>query len=231
MAVSAIIPAAGAGSRYSRSKNKLLEEICGIPVIAKTLMSVSSVEQINEIIVCTSRELKAEIEKIVEQYQVPKIKKIIPGGKTRQESVYNGLQELESYELLNFVVIHDGARPLVSAEIIKETIKKVREKGAVIAAVPAKDTIKKIDPVSCEVIETIDRQGLWNVQTPQVFKYNDILGVHEGFKGENLTDDSALMEKAGYKVWVCMGSYENIKITTQEDIAIAQSIVEKQTTE
>ncbi len=225
MTVSAIIPAAGSGSRYNKSKNKLLEELRGIPVIARTLMNVSSVGEISEIVVCTSGELQGKIGKIIEQYEIPKVNRIVLGGKTRQESVYNGLKELEMPGASNFVLIHDGARPLACPEIIRESIKTARQKGAVIVAVPTKDTIKRIDPATHEVIETIDRQGLWNVQTPQVFKYNEILGVHEGFKGEDLTDDSVLMEKAGYKVSVCIGSYENIKITTGEDLATAESII------
>ncbi len=228
MKISAIIPAAGSGSRYNHTKNKLLEKLKGIPVIAHTLMKISSVEEIDEIIVCTSEDLKEKIAEIAEKYKIPKIKKIILGGKNRQQSVFNGLLELEQPDTLKFALIHDGARPLVSAGIIKEAIETAVKKGASIVAVPTKDTIKRIDSSTGEVIETIERQELWNVQTPQVFKTNEILGVHQGFKDESLTDDAALMEKAGYKIFVCMGSYKNIKITTEEDFKIAESFMDSE---
>ncbi len=223
MKVSAIIPAAGSGKRYSNSKNKLLEELKGIPVIARTLMTIDSVEEIDEIIVCTSGGLKGKIAEIVEKYAVSKVKKIVLGEETRQKTVFNGLQVLETAKNPHLVLIHDGARPLVTAGIIRNSIRTAVEKGACIVAVPAKDTVKRVDPETGEVIETIERRGLWNVQTPQVFNANDILGVHQGFRGENLTDDAALMEKAGYGVFVCDGSYKNIKITTAEDLEIAES--------
>ena len=226
MKISAIIPAAGSGSRYNSSKHKLLEEIRGIPVIIRTLGVISAVDEINEIIVCTSGNLREEISELVEKYGISKVKKIILGGKTRQESVFKGLQELKNSSNPDFVLIHDGARPLVSVEIIKNSIAVACEKGASIVAVPVKDTIKRIDRSTGEIIKTHDRQELWNIQTPQVFKFNEISGVHQKFKEENLTDDSALMEKAGYKVFVSMGSYKNIKITTEEDLKTAESFMD-----
>jgi len=225
MKITAIIPAAGTGSRYSNKKNKLLENLKGIPVIIHTLRVISSVDEITEIIICTSMDLQDQIHNLIREYNIPKTKKIILGGQTRQQSVFNGLREIKNTGEFNLVLIHDGARPLVSQEIIRESISTALKKGAAIAAVPAKDTIKKINPDTGEVIETVDRQSLWNVQTPQVFRLNDIFGVHQAFKGDNMTDDSALMEKAGYKVYVCMGSYKNLKITTEEDLKIAEGFI------
>ena len=225
MNVVAVIPAAGTSSRYNPQKNKLLEEIKGIPVIIHTLRVISSVNEIDEIVIPTSKKLIEKISDLIKEYEIPKIKKIILGGRTRQESVFIGLKEFES-DKPDWALIHDAARPLVSPEIISSSIMTAVKKRASIVAVPVKDTIKKIDGATGEIIETVERQNLWNVQTPQVFKYSDILGVHEGFNGENLTDDSALMEKAGFKVFVCEGSYKNIKITTREDLEIAKNLMD-----
>jgi len=217
MKITALIPAAGSGSRYSDTKNKLLETINGAPVIVHTLSKIASVERIDDIIVVSS--MIEEIEELVRKYNVHKIKQIIPGGKTRQESVYNGLKSCNNPD---YVLIHDGARPLVSPETINSSINCAILHGACIAAVPAKDTIKRVDHKTLEIVETLNRDELWNVQTPQVFKYADILDVHEKFAGYNCTDDAALMEKADKKVFVVMGGYKNIKITTQEDINAAE---------
>ena len=213
MKISAIIPAAGTGSRYSATKRKLLEELGGIPVILRTLDAISSVKEITEIVVCTSSE---EISNLI------KCHKTIPGGKTRQESVFNGLKALSNPDL---VLIHDGARPLISPKIIRNSINIAAQKGAAIVAVPAKDTIKRVNPNTGEVIETLNRKELWNIQTPQVFRYADLLKAHETYAGQDFTDDAALMEKAGHKVFVVQGSYKNLKITTEEDFKIAQSLL------
>lgn len=213
MKISAIIPAGGSGSRYSQTKNKLLEELNGQPVILKTLEVISSVEEITEIIVCTS---SVQIQKAVKGY------KTTPGGATRQESVYNGLKAADSPD---FVLIHDAARPLIGPETIKNTIKTAVEKGAAITAVPAKDTVKKVDTSTGQVIETPQRKELWNIQTPQVFSYLALLEAHQRFEGQDFTDDSALMERTGHKVFVVRGSYKNLKITTEEDFKIAKCLL------
>lgn len=225
MKISAIIPAAGSGSRYSKTKNKLLEELNGVPVIVRTLKTIASVDEISEIVVCTSINLIQEINQVVQKYNIFKIKKIVLGGQTRQESVFNGLNELKNETAPDLVVIHDGARPLITTEIIKKSISIAINKGASIVAVPSKDTIKRINPETGEVVETPDRIELWNVQTPQVFRFNEILQAHENFFGQNMTDDSVLMEKAGYKVFVTRGNYKNIKITTEEDLKTAEIFI------
>lgn len=223
MKISAIIPAAGSGSRFSSNKNKLLENINEIPVIVHTLRVISSVDNINEIIIATSADLIDEIKALIEEYKISKVNHIILGGKTRQESVFNGLKIIEKAD---FIVIHDGARPLVSTKIIENSINTAVEKGASIVAIPAKDTIKRVDEKTNQIIETLNRQELWNVQTPQIFKYKEILDAHVKFKDQNFTDDSAMIEKLGIQVFTVMGSYKNIKITTQEDIKIAKALLD-----
>jgi len=220
MKISAIIPAAGTGSRYGKDKNKLFEEISGIPVIAKTLKTISEVDEINEIIVCTSPEMIDDIKGIVDFYNIQKISKIIRGGATRQESVYNGLKHCINTD---YALIHDGARPFITTDIIKKAIDKALATGAAIVAVPSKDTIKEVNE-NFEIVKTPDRSRLWNVQTPQVFRYDDIISAHKKYAGMDFTDDSALIEQTGLKVYVVKGSYGNIKITTPEDIKIANAL-------
>lgn len=213
MKISAIIPAAGTGTRYSAARNKLLEKLGDLPVLLRTLEVISSIKEITEIVVCTSCE---QVSELVKDY------KVVLGGATRQESVFNGLKALDSPDL---VIIHDGARPLIRPDIIRESIKAAVEKGAAIVAVPAKDTIKRVNPNSGEVIETLNRKELWNVQTPQVFNYKILMEAHHRFTGQDFTDDAVLMEKAGQSVFVVQGSYKNIKITTEEDLAVAKAFI------
>lgn len=227
MKITAIIPAAGTGSRYDDRKNKLLEELQGIPVIIRTLNIIAGVDEINEIIICTSPELTESISRLVNINGLDNITKIILGGSARQESVCNGLEEAALKEKPDYVLIHDGARPLISRQIIRDCIDTARFKGAAITAVPTKDTIKRVDLSTGEIIETLDREELWNIQTPQVFKFDDIIRAHQEYKGQNFTDDAALLEKAGVKVFVSRGSYKNIKITTPEDLLIAENFILK----
>lgn len=220
--VTAIIPAAGTGSRYSTNRNKLLETFCGKPVIAHTLAVIAASEYIENIIICTSGELMQDIKDIIKEFNIPKIKKVIKGGETRQESVYNGLLESNNADI---VLIHDAARPLVSLDIINKCIETALSKKNNIAAVRVKDTIKKADKVSSLITETVDRSTLWSVQTPQVFVYKEILEAHEKLRGCSYTDDSGMIEELGKNVFISTGSYENIKITTSEDLLLAEMIV------
>lgn len=221
MKITAIIPAAGSGSRYSKDKNKLLENLEGIPVIVRTLQTISDIKEIGKIIICTSSNLTNEIKELVELYKITKIKNIIPGGATRQESVFLGLNSVEADT--DFVLIHDAARPLIDKYIVINAIYTSIEKGNIIVAVPAKDTIKRVS--NNKVIDTPDRSELWNVQTPQIFNYKQLLSGHEKFKSESFTDDSLIIEKLGLPVYTVMGSYKNIKITTQEDLKVAEALL------
>ncbi|OGH96783.1 MAG: 2-C-methyl-D-erythritol 4-phosphate cytidylyltransferase [Candidatus Melainabacteria bacterium GWF2_32_7] len=221
MKISAIIPAAGSGTRFGSNKNKLLENINGMPVIIHTLQTISSIDAIDEIIVCTSDNIIDEIKNLVSKYNISKVKQVILGGVTRQESVFKGLKTLNNPDI---VIIHDGARPLITRDIVENSIKTATEKGAAIVAVPTKDTIKRVNKEN-RIIETLNREELWNIQTPQVFNYKDILEAHIKFQGQNFTDDSALIEALGMPSFTVMGSYKNIKVTTQEDIKIAEVFI------
>jgi 2-C-methyl-D-erythritol 4-phosphate cytidylyltransferase len=227
MKITAIIPAAGTGSRYSQNKNKLLENLDGLPVLIQTLKVIASVQEIENIIICTAKELIPEINSIIQNFNIEKISKVVSGGKTRQESVFNGLKALSEFNP-DFVLIHDGARPLVTGKIIKNAIDYAQNKGNAVVAVPAKDTIKRVNVLTNEIIETLNRDELWNIQTPQIFKYRELFDAHKKFEGMNLTDDSALIEKLDIPAFVVMGSYSNIKITTEEDLLYAEMLLTDQ---
>jgi 2-C-methyl-D-erythritol 4-phosphate cytidylyltransferase len=218
----ALIPAAGSGTRYSKIKNKLFEKIKKIPVIIRSLITVSSVSLINEIIICAAPEIISHIENLIFEYKIKKVKKIVSGGKTRQESVFNGLLYIKGIGGCDFVVVHDGARPLVTTEILQKAIITAKDKGSCVIGMPVKDTIKKINPKTGMIIETPERNLLWNIQTPQVFRFKELLDAHELLQKETFTDDSALLENLGHSIFTGMGSYKNIKITSEEDLKIAE---------
>lgn len=222
MKITAIVPAAGSGSRYDKNKNKLLEPIKGIPVIVRTLQALSSVKEINEIIVCTSENIITDINKLIDEYQLGKVKSVILGGKTRQESVFLGLKQCKDTDL---VLIHDGARPLITQEITNKAISNANTYGASIVAVRTKDTIKVVRN-DLSVKSTLDRSHLWNIQTPQIFNYKALFDAHEKFSDEIMTDDSALIENNGGIVHITEGKYNNIKITTKEDVKLAELFLE-----
>ena len=214
MKIAAIIAAAGSSSRFKQGQ-KLLQDLNGKVVIERTIETFNNHPMIDEIVICTSENIIDEIKKIAENY--PKVKKVILGGDQRQDSVLKGLKELKNTD---FVAIHDGARPLITAEIITNTIKTAIEFEHATCAVQVKDTIKKV--MDGKIVETPNRQQLWQVQTPQVFKYKEILDAHLKFQGENFTDDTLLIEEIGKSVYIVNGCYKNIKITTPEDIDIAR---------
>ncbi|QIB27172.1 2-C-methyl-D-erythritol 4-phosphate cytidylyltransferase [Caloranaerobacter azorensis] len=225
--ISVIVPAAGMGKRMNSKINKQFIKIKDIPILARTLMEFNKCDYIDEIIVVTRYdEIDFCQKEIIDKYKLDKVKKVIQGGKERQDSVYNGLKEVNKKS--DIVLIHDGARPFVKRNIIEENIKFALEYGACVTGVPVKDTIKKVD-LNGEIISTPNRKELWAIQTPQTFRYDLILKAYEKAKLDNFlgTDDSMLVERMGYKVKIVMGDYSNIKITTPEDLIIAEILVDK----
>ena len=221
---SVVIVSAGRGSRMKADINKQFLKLQNKEVIAHTIDKFYNNENIGEIIVVV-REDEAEFFKIniIEKYGYKNIK-IAFGGSERQDSVYNGLKMVD--ENCKIVLIHDGARPLVNNETIDSAIESAKENKCVIVGVPVKDTIKVIDENN-NVCDTPDRSTLWSIQTPQVFDYSLIMKAHEKAREDNYygTDDSMLMEYFGQKVKVVEGSYNNIKITTPEDLKIGEEIL------
>lgn len=220
---SVIIVAAGSGKRMKLDINKQYIKIKGKEVIAHTIDVFYKNSSINEIIVCIKKEEEAFFRtNIIDKYEYKNIK-IAYGGSERQDSINNGLKEISKE--CNIVLIHDGARPFIDHSIIDNSINIAKEKGAVVVGVPVRDTIKI---VSRETIEnTPERSTLWQAQTPQAFTYDLITKAYEEAYKSNYygTDDSMLVENIGKSVTMIMGSYENIKITTPEDIDYAEHIL------
>lgn len=221
---SAVIAAAGRGKRMGLDMNKQYIEVLGQPILAMTIQRFEDCGHIDEIvIVANENEIEYCRESIVDKYSFKKIKAVIPGGETRQQSVFRGLSQVSAD--CGIVLIHDGARPFILEESIMSCINAAVTYGAACAAVPVKDTIKLADAGGF-VDRTIDRSGLWQIQTPQAFEYGLIMDAHrkalnEGFDG---TDDAMLVEKLGGKVKLVMSDYYNIKITTREDLIFAEAI-------
>lgn len=209
--VNAIIPAGGTSSRFG-NKNKLLEKINGKEVIKYTIEAFEA-SNVDEIIICANISIIDELKKLFNDS--PKVK-IIEGGATRQESVFNGLKADEC----DYVLIHDAARPMITLDIINNVIEEVKIKKALTVATKTIDTIKEVE--NGEIIRTIDRAKLYNTQTPQAFEYNLIKNAHLKLYGQNFTDDAGMLEALGQTVYIIIGSYKNIKITTHNDIDIAK---------
>ncbi len=219
-----VIAAAGRGKRMGLDMNKQYIEVHGRPILALTVQSFEDCSHIDEIvIVANENEIEYCKKSIIDKYSFKKVKAVVPGGETRQQSVFNGLNQVSVD--CGIVLIHDGARPFIMQESIMACINAAGTFGAACAAVPVKDTIKLADAGSF-VDKTIDRSDLWQIQTPQAFKYGLIMEAHrralsEGFDG---TDDAMLAERLGYKVKLVMSDYYNIKITTREDLIFAEAI-------
>lgn len=224
----AIVLAAGQGRRMGTETQKQYLEILGKPVLCYSLEVFQNSEMIDDIIIVVGKGQEEYCKKeIVEKYRIQKVKKIVSGGIERYHSVWNGLQELEES---GYVFIHDGARPFVDEEMIKRVYENVLQYKACVVGMPVKDTIKIAD-LSEFAQETPDRKRVWSVQTPQVFQTAIIKNAYEILleqEESNVTDDAMVVEKIlGKKVKLVLGSYENIKITTPEDLDIARVFAEK----
>lgn len=219
--LSAIILAAGGGRRLKARVPKPLVKIGKLPAIIYSLRSLSRHAGIDEIILVVSPGNQQAITQALKSYSFKKMKAIILGGKRRQDSVNNGLKVVSAN--INWVLIHDSARPFVDYKSITKVILAAKKTGAAILGVPVKATIKSIKSGGI-VDRTLDRRKLWEIQTPQVFKKEIILRAYKKYSKENVTDDASLVEKLGEKVKIISGSYENIKITTKEDLLFAQAI-------
>lgn len=230
MKVVAIIVAGGIGKRIGDSNlPKQFLILRDKPILAHTVEKFEKCDLIDEIILVVPEDYLGYCSQaIVDKYSFNKIKRIICGGEERQDSVNKGLKACP--DNTSIVAIHDGVRPFISSEKISESINLCEQKKAVILAVPAKDTIKRVEDGLA--ITTLDRKKLWLVQTPQVFEYKLILDAYEKAREDSFvgTDDSILVERLGYEVTVLKGEYQNIKITTAEDLIIAEKILEMKQT-
>lgn len=235
----AIIVAAGAGKRMNSSVKKQYMEIAGFPVLYHTINAFEK-SVVDDIIVVTGEnEIEYVTKDIVERYGLKKVHRVCRGGNERCDSVYEGVKQLLSdlgYNKENesdkYVLIHDGVRPLITPELINSCAESVKKYGACIPGVPEKDTVKEANE-KMEVIRTPDRKKLYRIQTPQCFSLSLIREAFEKFYNEaeekpsGITDDAMLVEKyTGHKVKIIEGDYGNIKITTPEDIGMAEFFIE-----
>ncbi|CEQ17388.1 2-C-methyl-D-erythritol 4-phosphate cytidylyltransferase [Paraclostridium sordellii] len=221
-----IIVAAGTGSRMKKDINKQFIKLDNKEIIAYTIDKFYINDEIDDIVVVIKKDEEDYFKKnILEKYKFKNIK-IAYGGEERQDSVYNGIQKLDKN--CEVVLVHDGARPFVTEEIINNSIQEAKKHNAVVVGVKVKDTIKVVGEEG-NIVDTPNRKYLWSVQTPQVFKYDIITKAYENAYNENYygTDDAMLVEKIGYDVKMIEGSYDNIKITTQEDLNFGEQILRK----
>jgi len=230
----ALIVAAGKGTRMGAEGGKQFLPLAGKPVLAHTLAAFQQASSIDAIIIITAEENFDRCLSVIDTYSIIKANganganranRIVIGGAERQDSVYNGLQAAREFEQAKVVVVHDGARPLVTPRLIDDAIVNLVECDGVVVGIPAKDTIKLVDDGF--VIETPDRSKTWQVQTPQAFLFEPLLRAHEKARAEGFygTDDSMLMERYGSKIKVITGLEENIKITTPIDLVLAEAIL------
>lgn len=219
-----VIVAAGTGSRMKKDINKQFIKLKNKEIVAHTIEKFYNSENIDDIVVVI-REDEEEYfnKKIKDKYGFTNIK-VAHGGNERQDSVFNGIKMLKKE--CEVVLIHDGARPFVTDDIIKRSINKANEHNAIVVGVKVKDTIKVVSD-NGNIIDTPNRSYLWAVQTPQVFKYDIITKAYEDAYNNNYygTDDAMLVERIGYNVKMIEGSYNNIKITTQEDLEFGEQIL------
>lgn len=224
--VSVIIPSAGSGKRMKTAIKKQFLKINNKEIVALTIEKFQGVSQIDEIVIVTSEDDIEQMSGLVDRYGFTKVSQIVAGGNERQASIHNGLKAINSQSTI--VLVHDGARPFVTKDIIENCVQSVDNGESIITAVPAKDTMKLVNTCG-SVIETLKRDELWAVQTPQGFPRGliDKAYAHACDRGFQGTDDASLVEFMGNEVSVVEGSYDNIKITTSEDLLYGEFLMKK----
>ena len=226
MNCTAIVLAAGQGKRMKSKIQKQFLEIGGKPILYYSMECFQKSPLIQDIILVTGEDMISYCQsEIVEKYGFTKVCKVTAGGKERYDSVYAGLLCCQDTD---YVYIHDGARPFVTEEMIQRGYEAVKRTNACVMGMPSKDTVKLADP-SGYIKETPDRKIVWNIQTPQIFSYDLIRGAYESIRKKdmsNVTDDAMVVEQeTGTKILLVEGSYQNIKITTPEDLAVAEAFL------
>jgi 2-C-methyl-D-erythritol 4-phosphate cytidylyltransferase len=220
--VCAILAAAGRGARMGQPKQLL--ELAGKPVAAWSLETIASEPAVTQIVVACEPDERSSFERLANRIGGGKVQRVVSGGARRQDSVFTALRAVTPPTEL--IVVHDGARPFVSKEVIHSVIEQARAHGGAIAAVPVKDTIKQVSE-NGTVHKTIPRARLWAAQTPQAFTYELLFRAHESAEADGFmgTDDAELVERlGGATIAIVESSYENLKITTPEDLIIAERI-------
>ena len=220
----AIVPAAGQGLRMGSGTRKQFLLLDAEPIIVRTLRILAACRQIDEIyLVAPATEIET-CREYIRRYELRKISMVLAGGRQRQDSVANGLARLP--ERVQWVLVHDGVRPLVSRQTINRVIRAARQTGAAVAGLPLKETVKRLGPRGL-VSQTLERSKLWSIQTPQVFRHEDLKRAFRQARRDGFyaTDEAALLERLSQPVKVVRGNPENIKITTPEDLLIARALL------
>ncbi len=223
MKIQAVIPSAGTGERLGDPKGKPFVELAGRPLIEHTLEVFEDCGIVDSVILVGHPDRLEDLRQAIDACGIKKVKAVVAGGKARRDSVANGLKALD--EDTDIVLIHDGARPFVTQELIERLLKDFTPDCGVVAAVPVKPTIKRVDPQTREVIATLRRNELWDIQTPQIFSREVIRKAYEQSGAENVTDDASLVENLGLPVRIVDGEQRNIKITTPLDMVLAQQLL------
>jgi len=220
--IGTIVAAAGTGRRMGGA-DKIFASLAGKPLLAYAVDVLQRCHVIDQVVIVLPKDRLDLGWQLAKTYHWSKVTEICPGGSRRQDSVKEGLQRLADCQ---WIVIHDGARPFLSQELIEKGLEEARQSGAAVPALPVTDTIKVVSTDSF-VVETPLRQRLWSVQTPQVFRCDIINEAYRKVRGD-VTDDAALVENLGYKVKIYPGSDTNIKVTTLEDLYLAEAIIRMQ---
>ncbi|HLO24870.1 MAG TPA: 2-C-methyl-D-erythritol 4-phosphate cytidylyltransferase [Geobacteraceae bacterium] len=222
----AIIPAAGMGKRMGAGINKQYLLLDGKPIVAHTITLFENAPFVDDIyLVIPEPEIPYCREHVVERYGFSKVRLIVPGGAERQHSVLNGLRAIQDAQDDDLILIHDGVRPFVPVHVLEKALEMARDHDGALVAVPAKDTVKTV--VDGIITGTPPRESLWLAQTPQAFRYGVIRAAHEIAEAEGFlgTDDATLVERLGKDIHVVLGDYRNIKITTPEDLILAEAFL------
>lgn len=223
-----VLPAAGSGKRMGAGQNKLFLELLEKPILIHTLEVFEQDENCTGIWLAVKPEERAVIQKMLANYGISKVKGLPDGGAERQHSVHACMKEMEQVDI---VLVHDAARPFITRDIIANLVQSANNFGAAIAGVRAKDTMKKVRNGIIE--ETVDRESLWMIQTPQAFRFDLIVEAEDvaekvGFLG---TDEAMLVERLGHEVHIVESNYENVKMTTKEDLLFGEAILRKRALE
>ena len=219
-----VLPAAGSGKRMGAGQNKLFLHLAGKPILVHTLLVFEQDQNCTGIWLAVKDEERSFIQSLIEKYKVTKVKGLPTGGQERQHSVHSCIKEMNAVDV---VLVYDAARPFITIAIIGELSKIAFEKGAAIAGVRAKDTMKVVH--NGLIKETVDRETLWMIQTPQAFRYDLLVEAADvaekvGFLG---TDEAMLVERLGHQIHIVESSYENVKMTTQEDLIFGEAILSR----
>jgi 2-C-methyl-D-erythritol 4-phosphate cytidylyltransferase len=225
MKVQVILVAAGAGKRLKSAKPKALVSLMGKPLVWYALKTFEHSKLVKSVILVVHKSLTQQFRELIDKNKFKKVDVITPGGKTRCESVHCGVRCLNTDA--DVVIVHDAARPFVTERMIRSSLHAIKTAPAAVVAVPAKATIKKVDRKNLFVQETLPRDTLWEVQTPQTFRKDVLVKAHATKNAFEPTDDAMLVEHMGIAVKIVRGDYRNIKITTAEDLKLAEMLIKE----